>query len=78
MLGIDLSTIRSFLVVCLSFPLFCCALAQDRYSYALVDAYQGPGFFDNFNFFDEPDPTHGFVKYEVHILCYNFVSKDTC
>ncbi len=31
--------------------------------YALVDNYDTSNFFSNFVFFDEPDPTHGFVNY---------------
>lgn len=41
--------------------------AYPRYSplnYTLLDAYEGPSFFDHFTFFsDEPDPTNGFVEY---------------
>jgi hypothetical protein len=32
-------------------------------SYALQKSYSGSTFFDEFNFFDEADPTHGFVAY---------------
>lgn len=32
-------------------------------NYRLQDDYSGPGFFDNFNFFNQPDPTNGFVHY---------------
>lgn len=31
--------------------------------YSLQDAYQGENFFDNFDYFTEPDPTYGFVRY---------------
>lgn len=31
--------------------------------YRLVDSYFGLSFFDNFRYFDEEDPTDGFVKY---------------
>lgn len=32
--------------------------------YRLVQEYAGPSFFDNFDFEDGPDPTHGHVRYE--------------
>lgn len=32
-------------------------------NYRLEDNYSGPDFFDNFNFFNQPDPTNGFVHY---------------
>lgn len=32
-------------------------------TYRLEDVYSGPDFFDDFNFFNEPDPTHGFLHY---------------
>ncbi|KAK4250826.1 glycoside hydrolase [Corynascus novoguineensis] len=32
-------------------------------SYGLVDAFDASNFFDEFDFFTEPDPTHGFVQY---------------
>jgi hypothetical protein len=31
--------------------------------YSLIDTYEGPSFFDQFNYFSDVDPTHGFVKY---------------
>lgn len=31
--------------------------------YILEDLYQGPTFFDNWEFFTGPDPTQGFVQY---------------
>ncbi|CAI6331867.1 unnamed protein product [Periconia digitata] len=31
--------------------------------YELMDTYEGAGFFDDFHYFDEEDPTHGFVNY---------------
>lgn len=34
-----------------------------RSSYAVVDTYQGENFFDDWSFFTDPDPTHGFVTY---------------
>ncbi|KAK7438036.1 hypothetical protein VKT23_018204 [Stygiomarasmius scandens] len=33
-------------------------------SYTLEDMYQGESFFDNWNFFSEPDPTQGLVDYQ--------------
>ncbi|CAD0091887.1 unnamed protein product [Aureobasidium mustum] len=33
------------------------------YSYSLQDTYAGSNFYDGFNFFTDPDPTHGFVQY---------------
>jgi hypothetical protein len=30
-------------------------------NYKLVDTYEGPSFFDNFQYFSEKDPTNGFV-----------------
>lgn len=32
-------------------------------SYTIQDSYDANNFFENFNFFQGPDPTHGFVKY---------------
>ncbi|AEO54148.1 glycoside hydrolase family 16 protein [Thermothelomyces thermophilus ATCC 42464] len=32
-------------------------------SYTLVDTFDASNFFDEFDFFTEPDPTHGFVQY---------------
>ncbi|OQV03059.1 hypothetical protein CLAIMM_08157 [Cladophialophora immunda] len=32
--------------------------------YQLSKNYSGPDFFDQFDFFSDPDPTHGFVKYQ--------------
>jgi len=32
-------------------------------SYGLVDTFDASNFFDEFDFFTEPDPTHGFVQY---------------
>ncbi|KEQ65017.1 uncharacterized protein M437DRAFT_13083, partial [Aureobasidium melanogenum CBS 110374] len=31
--------------------------------YSLQDTYAGSNFYDGFNFFTDPDPTHGFVQY---------------
>lgn len=39
-----------------------CAFA-DTYSYTLEATYSGSTFYDNFNFFTDSDPTHGFVQY---------------
>ncbi|THY81976.1 hypothetical protein D6C95_08915, partial [Aureobasidium pullulans] len=33
------------------------------YNYTLQDTYAGANFYDGFNFFTDPDPTHGFVEY---------------
>ncbi|KAH0372864.1 glycoside hydrolase family 16 protein, partial [Aureobasidium melanogenum] len=33
------------------------------YNYSLQDTYAGSNFYDGFNFFTDPDPTHGFVQY---------------
>ncbi|KAI4853114.1 hypothetical protein E4T44_01044 [Aureobasidium sp. EXF-8845] len=33
------------------------------YNYTLQDTYAGSNFYDGFNFFTDPDPTHGFVEY---------------
>ena len=33
-------------------------------SYRQVDSYHAGNFFDNFNFFQGADPTHGFVNYQ--------------
>jgi len=33
-------------------------------SYRHIDSYHAGNFFDNFNFFQGADPTHGFVKYQ--------------
>jgi hypothetical protein len=30
-------------------------------NYKLVDTYEGPSFFDNFDYFSDEDPTKGFV-----------------
>ncbi|CAK4031841.1 glycoside hydrolase family 16 [Lecanosticta acicola] len=35
-----------------------------RAGYVLQDDYFSGNFFDNFDFFDSPDPTHGFVEYQ--------------
>lgn len=32
-------------------------------TYHLEDTYSGPNFFDNFDFFNQTDPTNGFVRY---------------
>lgn len=32
-------------------------------TYTLEDTYSGPDFFDNFDYFDQADPTNGFVQY---------------
>lgn len=32
-------------------------------AYSLQDNYSGPNFFDNFDYFNEADPTNGFVHY---------------
>lgn len=34
-----------------------------KLNYTLVDTYEGPSFFDNFDFFSGEDPTYGFVQY---------------
>jgi hypothetical protein len=34
-----------------------------RLAYRLKDTYSGPDFFDGFNFFNQADPTNGFVHY---------------
>jgi hypothetical protein len=31
--------------------------------YKVQDVYEGKSFLDGFNFFNAPDPTHGYVKY---------------
>jgi hypothetical protein len=31
--------------------------------YQLLDSYQGPSFFDQFNYYSDDDPTDGFVTY---------------
>lgn len=33
-------------------------------AYSLVDSYTSSNFFSSFNFFTDPDPTHGFVSYQ--------------
>lgn len=38
-------------------------LAQSTSSYLLQDSYAGATFFDDFTFFTDADPTHGFVSY---------------
>src|SRR4051794_36938249 len=35
-----------------------------EYPYALDEVYQGPNFFDKFNFLTTDDPTNGFVDYK--------------
>ena len=51
-------SIRTLLSFTLSFPLL--ALAGN---YSLSDNYQGNDFITQFDFFDQPDPTHGYVNY---------------
>ncbi|EXJ74829.1 uncharacterized protein A1O5_01525 [Cladophialophora psammophila CBS 110553] len=38
--------------------------ASQALQYQLSRNYTGPDFFDQFDFFSDPDPTHGFVKYQ--------------
>jgi len=38
-------------------------ISAQTYSYALEDTFAGSNFYDNFNFYDGADPTHGFVTY---------------
>lgn len=37
--------------------------AVNKKAYSLTTSYEGSAFFDNFSFFDGPDPTRGFVNY---------------
>eukprot|EP01113_Clastostelium_recurvatum_P020242 TRINITY_DN2403_c0_g3_i1.p1 TRINITY_DN2403_c0_g3~~TRINITY_DN2403_c0_g3_i1.p1 ORF type:complete len:309 (+),score=36.22 TRINITY_DN2403_c0_g3_i1:171-1097(+) len=55
-----------------------CALASLSTSMTLVSDFQGDTFFDNFDFWSAPDPTHGYVYYTTEAQAkewnYTFVS----
>ena len=38
--------------------------------YAVQDDYSASGFFDMFDFFTDPDPTHGFGRQKFRSLIY--------
>ena len=40
--------------------------------YSLVKSYSAGSFFDQFNFYTGPDPTHGFVEYILSYLKFSF------
>lgn len=39
-----------------------------RLQYQLRDAYDGPTFFDHFNYYSDVDPTSGFVRYNMKLI----------
>ena len=39
-----------------------------KLDYSLKDEFSGSTFFDNFEYFTDTDPTHGFVQYDSYIL----------
>ncbi|KAL2020879.1 hypothetical protein VTK56DRAFT_7870 [Thermocarpiscus australiensis] len=39
------------------------SFARAASNYSIVDVFDSNNFFDEFEFFSQPDPTHGFVKY---------------
>lgn len=45
-----------------------------KLNYSLKDNFSGPSFFDNFEYFTDADPTHGFVQCDSYIS--NFKPKN--